>query len=239
MGCVRGLGRVLLVSGRGFFCQPGPGPCAQPGPSGRVLRGHGAMVVGFRVGALGPRHRGVGYSGGVGCGVGCLGAVGRVLWARGLWSRVLGGRGVVRQGARGSLHQCFGPRILGREVDRGVPQTGRMAFLKPWFFLGPGDHDPGLAYLIRFPQRLSEIVIRCEASCLDGFCGPGDPSGRVVGTPFVETCQLTAGWFALVCFVSSLICLVCTGSTSFGDCHSDEVQRIYLYPAVPFCPWIP
>ena len=78
-----------------------------------------------------------------------------------------------------------------------------MAFLKPWFFLGPGGHDPGLAYLVRFPQRLSEILVRCEASCLDGFCGPGDPSGRrVVGTPFVETCQLTAGWFCFGLFVS-------------------------------------
>ena len=80
-----------------------------------------------------------------------------------------------------------------------------MAFLKPWFFLGPGGHDPGLAYLVRFPQRLSEILVRCEASCLDGFCGPGDPSGRrVVGTPFVETCQLTAGWFCFGLFRLSL-----------------------------------
>lgn len=74
--------------------------------------------------------------------------------------------------------------------------------------LGPGGHDPGLAYLGRFPQQLSEILVRCEGSCLDGFFGPGDPCGRkVVGTPFVETCFCGV---ILLWFVSSLtlICLV-------------------------------
>ena len=51
-----------------------------------------------------------------------------------------------------------------------------MAFLNPWFLLRPGGHDPGLAFP-RFPQWLSAILVRCEASCLDGFCGPGTRVG--------------------------------------------------------------
>ena len=51
-----------------------------------------------------------------------------------------------------------------------------MALLNPWFLLRPGGHDPGLAFP-RFPQWLSEILVRCEASCLDGFCGLGTRVG--------------------------------------------------------------
>lgn len=125
MGCVRGLGRVLLVPGRGFSVSRAldHALCGQ-GPSGRVLGGHGAMRSwGSGVGSSGTEAPWSRLLGGVGCGVGCLGAVGRVLWARGLWSRVLGGRGVVRQGARGSLHRVLWAADSGaREVDRGVPR---------------------------------------------------------------------------------------------------------------------
>ena len=64
--------------------------------------------------ALGPKHRGVGYSG---AWVVESAVWGRVLWARGPWSRVLGGLGVVRQGGRGSLRRV----LWAREVDKGVP----------------------------------------------------------------------------------------------------------------------
>lgn len=31
-----------------------------------------------------------------------------------------------------------------------------MAFLKPWFFLGPGGHDPGS----RLPHKVSSAIVR-------------------------------------------------------------------------------
>lgn len=122
------LGAGALGSWERLFCQPGPGPCTlRPGTVGSGAWGlWGHEVVGLSVlgsGALGPRHRGVGYSGAWVVESGVWGPWGRVLWARGPWSRVLGGRGVVRKRGRGSLHRVLWAGDSGaREVDRGVPR---------------------------------------------------------------------------------------------------------------------
>lgn len=111
VGCVRGLGRVLLVPGRGFSVSRAldHALCGQ-GPSGRVLGGHGAMRSwGSGVGSSGTEAPWSRLLGGVDCGVGCLGAVGSGALGSGTvessawgpWGREAGGPWVVASSALG------------------------------------------------------------------------------------------------------------------------------------------